>query len=94
MIGSMLISGIEKKTIVRLKDVDNVENYNNAIDVDYDSEDVIFTGWLYNLNIPEYNKVNRPQYGKGTKFEQDIVDYTSNNCYIPTNGNCFIECLK
>ena len=25
---------------------------------------------------------------------QDVVEYTGNNCYIPTSGNCFIECNK
>ena len=36
--------------------------------------------------------VNRSQYGRGTDFKQDFVDFIGNNCYIPTSGNCFIEC--
>ena len=38
MMGSMLIGESEQKTIVWFKNVD-FENYTNAIDVDYDSED-------------------------------------------------------
>ena len=88
----MLIGEVEKKTKVRFKKNDDLETHNSAIGVVYDSEDVIFTGWLYELNTLEPNKVNRSQYCRGTNFKQDIVEYTGNNCYIPTSGNCFIKC--
>ena len=95
LIGSMLLGEIEQKTNIRFENVDDFESYINAIDNSgYDSEDVIFTGWLYKLNTPEYKKVNRSQYGKGTDFKQDIVEYIGNNCYIPTSGNCFIKCIN
>ena len=93
MIGSMLIVEIEQKTNLRFKNIDDFETYINAIDVDYDCKDVIFTGWLYNINTPEFDKVNRYQYGRGTDFEQDLVEYTGNTCCIPTSGNCFIKCI-
>ena len=95
LIGTMLVGEIEQKTNIRFKNVDDFENYINAIDNSgYDSEDVIFTGWLYKLNTPEFKKVNRSQYGRGTDFKQDIVEYIGNNCYIPTSGNCFIKCIN
>ena len=95
LIGSMLVGEIEQKTNIRFKNVDDFESYINAIDNSgYDSEDVIFTGWLYKLNTPEFIKVNRSQYGRGTDFKQDIVKYIDNNCYIPTSGNCFIKCIN
>ena len=43
MIGSMLIEEIEQNTSFRFKNVDDFDANINAIDVDYDSEDVIFT---------------------------------------------------
>ena len=90
--GSILVGDVEQKTNIRFKNVDDFENYINAIDsCGYDSEDVIFTGWLYKLNTPEFEKVNRSQYGGGTEFKQDIVEYIGNNCYIPTSGNCFYQ---
>ena len=49
---------------------------------------------MYKLNTPEFKKVNRSRYGRGTDFKQDIVEYIGNNCYIPTNGNCFIKCIN
>ena len=95
LIGSMLIGEGEEKTNIRFKNVDDFENYINAIDnIGYDSEDVIFTGWLYKLNTPEFKKVNRSQFGRGKDFKQDIVEYIGSNCYIPTSGNCFIKCIN
>ena len=37
--------------------MDDFESYINAIDIDYDSEDVIFTGYIYKLNTPQFNVV-------------------------------------
>ena len=81
LIGSMLVGKIDQKTIIRFKNVDVFESYINAIDNSgYDSEDVIFTGWLYKLNTPELEKVNRSQYGRGTDLKQDIVESIGCNC--------------
>ena len=90
----MPVGPIEHKTNIRFENLDDFETFTNAIDIDYDSDDVVFTGWLYKLNTPEFNRVNTSQYGRGTKFEQDIVEYTGNHCYIPTNGSCFIKCIS
>ena len=91
----MLVGEVEQKTIIKFKNVDDFESYINAIDNSgYDSDDDIFTGWLYKLNTPDFKKVNRSQYGRGTDFKQDIVEYIGNNCYIPTSSNCFIKCIN
>ena len=42
------------------------------------------------LTKSQFIRINRTQYGRGTDFKQDIVEYIGNNCYIPTSGNCFI----
>ena len=94
LIESMMIGEIEQK-FVRFKNVDDFETYLNAIDNGgYDCEDVIFTGWLYKLNTPDFKKANRSQYGRGTDFKQGIVEYIGNNCYNPTSVNCFIKCIN
>ena len=93
MIGSLLVGEIEQKTNIRFKISDDFKTHINAIDNSgYDSDDVFFTGWLYKLNAPEFKKVKRSQYARGTDFKQDIVDYIGNNCCIPTSGYCFIKC--
>ena len=87
----MLIGEIES----RFKKVDDFETYSKPIkNGGYDSDNFILTGWLYKLNELEFNKVNRSQYGKGTAFKQHIVEYIGKKCYIPTSGNCFIECIS
>ena len=49
---------------------------------------------MYELNTPEFKKVNRSEYGRGTDFKQDIVEFIGNNCYIPTSGICFLKCIN
>ena len=58
----MLIGEIEQETKMRFENVDDFETCINAIDKNvYNSDDVIFRGWLYKLHTPEFNKVNRSQ---------------------------------
>ena len=52
----MVIGAIEHKTNIRFKIVNDFESYINAIDIDYDSEDVTFTGNVYNINTTQFNK--------------------------------------
>ena len=54
MIGFMLIGEMEQKTNIRFKNTEYFESYIIAIDIDYDSEDVILTGWLYNSHTQTY----------------------------------------
>ena len=42
MIGSVKLGEIKQKTNIRYKNFDDFETYFSAIDVDYDSEDVMF----------------------------------------------------
>ena len=94
MIESLLIGETtEQKTNNIFKNVDDFENCINAIGVDYHSEDVNFTGYLYKLNRLGFKKVSKSQNGRGTDFKQDIVEYIGKNCYFPTRGNCFIKCI-
>ena len=53
--GSMIVGHIEHKTNIRFKSFDDFESYINAIYIDYDSEDVTFTGYVYILNTPQFN---------------------------------------
>ena len=90
----MLIGEIEQKANIRFKIFDAFATYNKAIDVDYDSEDNIFTGWLYILNTPELNRVSRSQNRRSIASKQVFVEYVGNICYIPTSDNCFLKGKK
>ena len=91
--GLMIIGPVEPKTNIRFKNIEDFESYINAKDVDYDSHDVTFTGYVYKINTPHFKVVKRSAYGKGTNYMQEIVEYHGQNCYIPTSGMCFIKCI-
>ena len=90
----MIIGPIEHKTNIIFKKMDDFENYINAIDLDYDSEDVTFTGCIYKLNTPQFNVVKRSVCAEGTNYMLEFVEYHGPNCYIPTSGHCFMKCIK
>ena len=92
--GKMIIGPVEHKTNIRFKNMYDFERYINAIDIDYDSEDVTFTGYLYKLYTPHFKVVKRSAYCTGTNYMQEIVEYHGRNCYIPTSGMCFIKCIN
>ena len=94
LFGLMIIGYNELETNIRFKNMYDFESYINAIDVDYDSEDVTFTGYVYKINTTQFNVVRRSAYGRGTKYMQKIVEYHGQNCYIPTSGMCFIKCIN
>ena len=94
LIGKMIIGPVEHKTNNRFKNMDHFEIYINAIDIDYDCEDVIFTGYVYKLDTPQFKVVKRSAYGKGTNHMQEKVEYYGQNCYIPISGMCFIKCIN
>ena len=90
----MIIGPVEHKTNIRFRNMDDFESYIKAIDTDYDSEDVTFTGYVYKLNTRRFKVVQQCAFGKGTNYIQEIVDYRGQNVYIPTSGMCFIKCIN
>ena len=74
--------------------MDDFEAYINAIDEGYDAEGDVFTGSIFKLNTPQFNKVNRSQYGNGCDFKHEIIEYRGINCYISSIGYCFIKCIN
>ena len=94
MIGNLKVGDQIRQTPIRFKNVSDYEAYINAFDQDYDSEDAIFNGYMYKLNTPQFIKVNRSQFGNGCSFDKIIIEYRSNNCYIPTKGYCFVKCIN
>ena len=68
----MVIGPVEHKTNNRFKNMDDFESYMNAIDFLYDSEDVIFTGYVYILNTPQFNVVTQSAYAKGSNYMKEI----------------------
>ena len=93
MVGDLKVGDQIRQTIIGFRNMDDFEAYINAIDEGYDAEDAIFNGHVYIINTPQFNKVNRSQYGNGCDFKHEIIEYQGNNCFIPTKGYCFIKCI-
>ena len=94
MVGNLKVGDQIKQTNIRFKNMVDFEAYINSIDEDYDAEDAIFNGHIYKINTPQFNKVNRSQYGNGCSFDKRIVEYRGNNCFIPTKEYCFVKCVN
>ena len=82
---------MEPKTNNRFENLADYETYVNAIDDDYDSEDVMLTGWVNSLKSTQFKLVERNSYGKGAVFKQIFVDVLGNNTYIPPSGYCIMK---
>jgi hypothetical protein len=68
-----------------------LENYRNAFNNTSNEEEYIFTGYvMYSTN--QFKTIRRSQHGKGTDFRFEIKEYVGQDCYIPTQGNCFMKC--
>ena len=94
MVGNLKVGDQIRQTHIRFRNMDDFEAYINSIDQDYDSDDSIFNGYIYKVDTPQFNKVNRSQYGNGCDFKHEIIEYRGNNCYIPTKGYCFVKCIN
>ena len=58
--------------------------------MEYDAIEYVISGYIYNINTPETNKINRSGYGIGTDFEEDLFEDIGIICYIASIGCCFI----
>ena len=59
MVGNLKVGDQIRQTHTRFRKMDDFEAYINSIDQDYDSDDSIFNGYIYEINTPQFNKVNR-----------------------------------
>ena len=94
MVGDLKVGDQIRQTTIRFRNMDDFEAYINAIVEGDDAEDAIFNGLTYKINTPQFNKVDRSQYGNGCDFKHEIIEYRGNNCFTPRKGYCFIKCVN
>ena len=94
MVGNLINDDQIRQTHIRFRNISDYEAYINSIDEGYDADDAIFNGYIYKLDTPQFNEVNRSQYGNGCNFDKIIIEYRGNNCFIPTKGYCFVKCIN
>ena len=78
MVGNLKVGNQIRQTRIRFRNISDYEAYINSIDQDYDSEDAIFNGFIYKINTPQFNVVNRSQYGIDCSFDKMIVEHRGN----------------
>ena len=83
MVGNLKVGDQIRQTHIRFRNISDYEAYINAIDQDYVSEDAIFNGYIFKIKTPQFNKVNRSQYGNGCSFDEIFIEYQGNNCFKP-----------
>ena len=91
LVGNLKVGDQIRQIRIRFRNITDYEAYINAIDPDYESEDSIFNGYIYEIDTPQFNLVNRSQYGNGCDFKHELIEYRGKDCYIPTKGYCFNE---
>ena len=64
--GLMVIGLVGHKTNIRFMYMYDFESFKNKTDIAYNSEDVNFTGYVYENNTSQFNVVKRSAYAKGT----------------------------
>ena len=89
IVGNLKVGDQIKQTNNRFRNMDDFEACINSIDEGYDAEDANFNGYIYKLDTPQFNKVNRSQYGIGCDYKHEIIKYRGNDCLIPTKGFLF-----
>ena len=94
MVGNLKIGDQIRQTNIRFRNMDDFESYINSIDEGYDAEEAIFNGYFYKIKTPQFNKVNRSQYGNRCDLKHQIFEYRGNNCFFPSNSYCFIKCIN
>ena len=94
MVGNLKVGDQIRQTNIRFRNMDDFEAYINAIHESYDAEDAIFNGFIFKLNTPQFNKVNRSQNGNGCSFDKIILENRGNSSFIPTKGYCFVNSNK
>ena len=94
LVGRLKVGDQIRQTRTRFRIIDGFESYINSFDEGYDAEYAIFNGYIYKINTPQFDRVNRSQYKNGCDFKHEIIEYRGNNCFIPTKGFCSIKCVN
>ena len=94
MVGRLSNGDQIRESHIRFRKNTVYESYINAIDQDYESEDAIFNGFKSKIKPPQFNLVNRSQYGNGCGFERRNIEHRGNNGFKPTKGYCFFKSIN
>ena len=75
MVGELSHADHFHRTHIRFRNINDYESYINAIYQDYENEDAIFNGYIYKIDTPQFNLVNRSPYRIGCDFKHQTIEY-------------------
>ena len=75
MVGKLKIGDQIRTAHIRFRNVTDCGAYINSTDEGYDAEDALFNGYFYKINTPQFNLVNRFQYGNVCDFKHELIEY-------------------
>ena len=94
MVGNLTVGDQLRQTHAGFRNISDYEAYINSIDEGLDAEDPIFNDYSDKINTPQFNLINRNEYGNGCDFKREIIENQGNNCFIPTKVYCFVKCIN
>ena len=94
MVGRLKVGDQIRQTHNKFRNVAEYASFINAIDQDYDSEDALFNCYIHKIDTPQFNKIKRSELVNGCSFDEKIIEYQGNKCFITTKGYCFVKCIN
>ena len=77
-----------------LKDSKELAKFIDKILDKYDDHpSIYYTGNIYRY-FRNFKRVTRSEHGRGANEFNNILEYTGNNCYIPSGNGCFLKCIN
>ena len=83
-----------EKTSLPFKDLEAYNTLKDQIQLKYDGEDVVFTGYLIEFHDLLFEKVKRSNFAKVSDFFYEIKEFNRINCFIPTKKNFLTNCFR
>ena len=93
LVGEISISDHFRQTRIRFKEIYWLWALYQKFDQDYESENAIPNGFIFEVNTPQFNLVHRSKFGNGCDFKHQTCEVSGNNCFIANNSYCLIKCI-
>ena len=85
---------IDTNRFFKNSDDDELAKFIDKIIDKYDDHpSIYYTGNIYRY-FRNFKRVNRSDHGRGANEFNNIEEYESKNCYIPSGNGCFLKCIN
>ena len=74
--------------------VENCQKFVDKTLVEYDNRPSVYITGKICRSFGKFKRVHRAEHGKGASKFDNILEKEGENCYIPSENVCFLECVK